>query len=143
MKKTRDGALTHLILLGLLCLGLVAACQKKDQETIQPPVVTLILDGRERHLQTSVETVGELLAEVSVELGDLDQVQPAAYTAITDGLTITIVRVRHETDTVEQTIPFEEQIVYDATLSPDESRILEAGQNGLEQLIYRIVYHDG
>ena len=143
MKKTRDCALTHLILLGLLCLGLVAAYQKKDQETIQPPTVTLILDGRERHLQTSVETVGELLAEAGVELGDLDQMQPAAYNAITDGLTITIVRVRHETDTVEQTIPFEEQIVHDATLSPDESRILEAGQNGLEQLIYRIVYHDG
>jgi hypothetical protein len=76
-------------------------------------------------------------------LGDLDRVQPSELTPIADGLTITVVRVRHETVTVEQVIPFEEQTVYDTSVPPDEGRIIDAGQNGLEQLIYNVVYKDG
>jgi Tol biopolymer transport system component len=131
------------ILLGLLCLGLATGCQQQGEETVQAPLVTLIVDGQERRFQASVETVSELLAEAGVELGDLDRVQPSGYTPIADGLTVTIVRVRHETVAVEQVIPFEEQIVYDTSVPPDEGRIIEAGQNGLEQLIYKVVYEDG
>ncbi|MGD9099871.1 MAG: G5 domain-containing protein [Anaerolineae bacterium] len=143
MKRFCNGWLTRLILLGLACLGPVAACQRKAPESAQIPIVTLIADGQERYFQTSVATVGELLTEAGVVLGDLDQVEPAPYTSISDGLTITVVRVRHETVTEERLIPFDEQTAYDASLPPDERRILEAGQNGLEQLVYRVVYHDG
>jgi Tol biopolymer transport system component len=141
MKKIGQTWLT--VILALLCLYPVAACQKKDKQSIQSPLIILVADGQERHFRANVETVGELLAEVGVTLGDLDQVRPATYTAISDGLTITIVRVRHEMVTQERLIPFEEQIVYDASLPPEEQRILDAGQNGLEQLVYRVVYQDG
>jgi Tol biopolymer transport system component len=142
MVEFRDSL--KLILLALTCLGLVTACQQKEEETAPSlPLVTLIVDGQERRLRTGVETVGDLLAETEVELGDLDRVEPSVYTAITDGLSITIVRIRHETVTEERVIPYEKQVVHDTSLPPDESRIIEAGQNGLEQLIYQIVYHDG
>ena len=140
MGALRD--LLKLALLGLVCLAFASSCQKQDQETAQIPAIKLIVDGQERHIQTTAETVGTLLTEADVELGDLDRVEPAEYTAITDGLTITVVRIRHETVTEEQPIPFEEQIVYDTSMPAAERRILEPGQNGLEQLIYRVVYQD-
>jgi dipeptidyl aminopeptidase/acylaminoacyl peptidase len=105
-------------------------------------VVTLLVDGQERQFRTSVETVGELLAKAGIELGDLDRVEPAEYTAIRDGSVITIVRVRHETETETQPIPYEKQVVPDVSLPAGESRVLEAGENGEEQLVYRVVYED-
>jgi Tol biopolymer transport system component len=141
MKRFRG--VVKLILLGLICLILVAGCQKKAEETVQVPQVTLFVDGQERRFQTSVDSVGELLARAGVELSDLDRLEPAEFTAITDGMIITVVRVQHEVITVDQVIPFEEQFVNDTSVPPDESRILEAGQNGLEQLVYRVVFEDG
>jgi Tol biopolymer transport system component len=43
----------------------------------------------------------------------------------------------------EVLIPFERQIVQDTSVPAGESRILEPGQNGIEQVIYRVVYEDG
>ena len=132
-----------LTLLGLIGLLVLAGCQTPVQKTAAPPRVKLIVEGQERHFETRVETVGQLLAEAQVTLGELDRIEPAEYTAITDGMEIVLVRVRHEMLTEERVIPYEKQIVYDTSVLPEEGRIIQAGQNGLEQLIYRIVYEDG
>jgi Tol biopolymer transport system component len=132
------------VLCGLLFLAVLTGCRKNDDSTPGLPVVKLIVDGQERNYQTPVETVGEFLAEAGVELGDLDRLEPAEYTPITDGLTVVVVRVRHEVvPGEEQLIPYERQIVQDTSVPAGESRILEPGQNGVEQIIYRIVYEDG
>jgi Tol biopolymer transport system component len=142
MNKSRKSL--QWVLVSLACLSLATGCRRKGEETAQVPLVKLVVDGQERHFQTGVETVGELLAEAGVELGDLDRVEPAEYVAITDGMTITVVRVRYEVvPGEEQLIPYEQQIVQDPSVPAGESRILEPGQNGIEQPIYRVVYEDG
>jgi Tol biopolymer transport system component len=131
------------VLFGLLLVTLLAGCRKNDDVTPRLPVVKLVADGQERPFQTHAETVGEFLSEAGVALGDLDRLEPAEYTAITDGLTVTIVRVRHEVvPGEEQLIPYERQIVQDTSVPAGESRILEPGQNGVEQVIYRVVFED-
>ncbi len=141
MRKSRH--LPSLTLLGLLCLALVAGCQKNDENTPRVPRVTLVMDGEERQYDTTVATVGELLEKLGVELSDLDRVDPSEFTAIADGLTITVVRVRVEVESGEERlIPYERQVVQDTSVPAGESRILEPGQNGIEQIIYRVVYED-
>jgi Tol biopolymer transport system component len=134
-----------LTLYGLLCLVVLFGCQKSDKTTTpDTPQVRLIVDGSEQHYETSVATVGEFLDRVGVDLGDLDRVEPAEYTSISDGLTIRVVRVRVEVEPgEEQLIPYERQIVQDTSVAAGQSRILEPGQNGIEQIIYRVVYEDG
>ena len=132
-----------LALLALFGLALLAGCQKQDDSTPHVPVVTLFADGRERSFQTDFQTVGELLEFAGVILGDLDRVEPSAYTTISDGLEIRVVRVRFETEPgPERVIPYEKQIVQDTSVPAGESRILEPGQNGIEQIIYRVRYED-
>ena len=143
-QKKRRGNLLALVCMGLLGLTLVVGCQQKGESTPHIPLVKLAVDGQERHFETRVETVGELLTEAGVELGDLDQIEPAEYTAIVDGLSITIVRVRHEVVPGEElVVPYEKQFVQDTSVPAGESRILEPGQNGVEQVIFRVVYEDG
>jgi Tol biopolymer transport system component len=134
-----------LALLALLWVALATGCQQRqNQGTPRIPQVKLVADGQERHLETRAETVGALLMQAGIELGDLDQLEPAEYTTISDGLTITIVRVHHEVEPCEErVIPYEKQIVQDTSVPAGESRILQPGQNGVEQVICRIVYQDG
>jgi Tol biopolymer transport system component len=142
MKTWHD--LVKLAILGGLCLALVVGCKKTDENTPTIPVVGLIADGRERHFQTSLDTVSELLAFAEVELGDLDRVEPGEYTELRDGMTVTVVRVRYETETgPEQIVAYERQVVQDTSVPAGESRILEPGQNGIEQTVYRVVFEDG
>jgi hypothetical protein len=142
MAKTND--LIKLIALGLLILALVVGCQKQDEPTPQMPRVQVIVDGQESRYETGLETVGDLLKNVGIELGELDRLEPAEFTPITDGMTIRVVRVRVEVESgPERVVPYERQSVQDTSVPAGQSRILEAGQNGLEQTIYRVVYEDG
>lgn len=140
----RFGNISKLLLWLLLCLLLLAGCQQESETTPRIPQVKIIADGKERQFETRAETVGELIKQVGIELGDLDRLEPDEFTTISDGLTITIVRVRHEVVPGEETIiPYERQVVQDLSVPAGQSRILQPGENGIEQVIYRVVYEDG
>jgi len=138
-----------LILIGVGLL-IVAGCRKNEVRPGDPaptplpnPGVTLIVDGQTREFHTQAETVHQLLAEAGVALGDLDRVTPPEYTPLSPGMTVKVVRVRHEVEQGEViVIPFERQYVQDTSVPAGESRILAPGQNGQEQIIYRVVYED-
>jgi Tol biopolymer transport system component len=140
-RRVRTSLLLSLALLGFM---LIVGCREQvDPDTPRIPTVKLIADGREREIQTTAETVAELLDLASVELGDLDRVEPTEYTTLTDGLKVRVVRVRHETEPgPERIVPYEKQIVQDTSVPAGESRILEPGLNGIEQTIYRVIYED-
>jgi len=54
------------------------------------------------------------------------------------------VRVSIEVESGEEhLIPYERQLVQDTSVPAGDSIILEPGQNGIEQPIYRVVYEDG
>lgn len=109
--------------------------------------VHLRLDGTSRELEISSSssrpapaTVRATLRELGVELGELDQVEPPLWTPLRAGLHITVTRVLEERE--ERAIPFTMRLLRDEFLSPQESRVLEQGINGLEELVYRL-YFDG
>ena len=98
-----------LLALPIVLLLLLAACQ-----TAQTPemVITLAVDGKEIALpQRNAVTVGEILRSQEIELGPLDQVNPPEYSQITDGMRITVARVREENECVETEIAFERRTI--------------------------------
>ncbi len=138
-----------LILIGVGLL-IVTGCRKNEYRQGDPaptplpnPGVTLIVDGQTHEFHTQAETVRQLLTEAGVTLGDMDRVTPPEYTPLSPGMTVKVVRVRHEVEQGEVIIiPFERQYVQDTSVPAGESRILAPGQNGQEQIIYRVVYED-
>jgi uncharacterized protein YabE (DUF348 family) len=124
-----------------LAAGILVGCESRTSSAI---VVSLVADGRERAVQQpSPVTVGELLRSANIELGALDEVNPPLFTQITNGMRITVARVQQTTECQNQDIPFREQRILNEGLRPGEERLGQAGQNGVEQVCYRVTVRDG
>jgi hypothetical protein len=129
------------LLLLLMTLVLGACAPEPDAPEI---LVTLLADGVERTFSYTLPvTVEEFLSDAEVELGELDQVNPLPYTQISDGMRITIVRVQEELDCEETPLPFARRTVPNEGLQPGEERLGQAGQNGVEEICYRVFIRDG
>jgi len=122
----------------LLLLLSLAACGSDSSRT-----VALVADGETRTLATGALTVRDLLAEAGVTLNEQDRVVPAEPTFIEDGMTIRVVRVEVHTETEQLEIAFERRTVRDASVPAGETRLLEPGVTGIEELTYRITVEDG
>lgn len=122
----------------LLLLLSLAACAPAGSRT-----VTLVADGETRTLTTDALTVRDLLTEAGVRLDEDDRVVPVEPTFVEDGMTVRVIRVEVHTDTEQREIPFERHTVRDASVPAGETRLLEAGVTGVEELTYRITVEDG
>lgn len=126
----------------LLCLiTVLAACG--PGRLPDAVVVTIASDGETQTLTLPPgQTVRGALKAASLTLGELDRVRPPEVTLLQSGQAITVTRVVQQTDFVTQTLPFETQLVRDATIPEGQTR-LQAGRNGALQITYRLTYEDG
>ncbi len=118
----------------------IAACTALPST---PRRVTLVADGEQRTFQTEAQTVRALLDEAEVTLEPLDRVTPPETTALTDGATVQVIRVTQHTTTLTETVPFERRTVRDANLAEGETRLLETGETGVLERVYRITEENG
>ncbi len=123
----------------LSLLLLLVACSVPDSSR----TVTLIADGQTRVLATEALTVRDLLAEAGIALDADDRVVPVEPTFIEDGMTIRVIRVETRTEIQQREIPFGRRSVRDASIPAGETRLLEAGIVGIEELTFRITIEDG
>lgn len=138
MGKLNIAIPTGLLLSLLLTLLLTTACEiQRSQAT-----VFIEVDGTRQTLRTEAGTVREALAEIEVELGPLDRVEPDLYVGLEPGLTIVVTRVREEIETERETVPFERQTVVNEALAVGETRIAQLGTNGEAEISYRVVYEN-
>lgn len=131
-------------LLLILPLWWIAACQ--PQEIKNSFLVFLIADGRELTypLDESM-TVEEFLAkpDVNVQVGENDRLTPPRFSQLSDGMRVTIVRVRETNECEDEVIPFSREVIQNEGLRPGEERIVQTGQNGSQQVCYRVIMEDG
>ncbi len=106
--------------------------------------VSLIADSQRQDLQIAPgTTVANVLAQAGIALGALDRVTPPLYSLIADGSTVRVIRVRETFEVEQVSIPFQRQIVRNEALPPDETRLVQAGEEGLQEITYRILSEDG
>lgn len=137
------GVLLVLILAGALLLSACTAepASSSPQEPLQ---VTLTVDGETYNLTTEAANVRELLEEAGVEVVPEDQVSPPPFTVLSEGMAVSVVRVREEIEVIEESLPFERRTVRSETMDADEPpRIIQGGRNGRQEITVRTLYHDG
>jgi hypothetical protein len=106
--------------------------------------VSVIADSERQDLQIAPgTTVANVLAQAGITLGPLDRVTPPLYSLIADGATVRVIRVRESFEVEQVEIPFQRQIVRNEALPPDETRLVQAGEEGLQEITYRILSEDG
>ena len=103
----------------------------------------VIADGRTQQVEIQAgSTAGQALEAAGVEVSNLDKSDPPAYTVLSDGDEIHLTRVREEFITEEVTIPFDQQIARNESLPDGETRLVQPGVSGLQELTYRILLED-
>jgi hypothetical protein len=126
-----------------MAVPLLASCASPQ---VHAPDVTVILiaDKERRDLQIAPgTTVANVLAQAGIALGPLDRVTPPLYSLIADGSTVRVIRVKETFEVRQVAIPFQRQIVRNEALPPDETRLVQAGEEGLQEITYRVLTEDG
>ena len=126
------------IIVGILLVG----CSTAEEDP--GLIVSLVADGRERTFSYATPvTVEDFLEDAEIEMDELDRVNPQPFTQIADGMVVTVVRVEETTECEETTIPYTQRTVLNEGLVPGEERIGQAGENGIEQICYRVRTENG
>lgn len=105
--------------------------------------VILAVDGRQRLLRTQAKSVGELLAEQDVLLGEKDYVVPATDTELTRDLRIEVVRVYDEYYVEETPISFQTRVEPAPDMEIDLRETAEWGREGSLRKRVRVHYENG
>ena len=106
--------------------------------------VTIQADGAATPLEVQTgTTVTQALQAAGILVGNLDTVEPPLYTVLNDGDRIRITRVTETFITEEVEIAFERQMVRSEAVTEGETRLLQPGENGRQELTWRILAEDG
>ncbi|MCC6299804.1 MAG: G5 domain-containing protein [Anaerolineales bacterium] len=102
--------------------------------------VSVAVDGTTQTVTVaSGSTVQLALQTAGIVMSKRDRAEPPLYTVLGDGDTIEIIRVQELFETEEQIIPFDKQLVRNESLPEGETRLVQAGANGLQEITYRRV----
>ncbi|MBI3162307.1 MAG: G5 domain-containing protein [Chloroflexi bacterium] len=131
----------NLILFLVAFLALTSSC--RSPQTGEEIIVTIHADGSDRNVSvTAGSTVTQALQAAGIAPGQLDRSEPPFYAVLNNNDTITLTRVDEVFETEQVTIPFERQIVRNETLPEGETRLVQAGANGQEEVTYRRILED-
>lgn len=133
--------LVHILSAAILLLQAGCALPEPTPASIS---VSVLVDGETQTINLPLDsTVQNALDAAQVELEDLDQVDPPAFSFLSDGSTVTVVRVTEEIFDKEEIIPFEKQTIKNESMPEGESRIVQVGVNGVEIITWRRLFEDG
>ncbi len=128
----------------LLLAPLLAGACSGPRATAGTVRVEIVADGESQAVNVpSGSTVLEILRQADLEVGEFDRVEPRTYTVVTEGTLITITRIQEGFEIEEMSIPFERQTLRNESLAEGETRLLQPGMNGLEEVTYRVVKEEG
>jgi len=134
--------LNRSLILMLLTVLTLTSC--RSPQTTSPDItVNITADQNTKSVSIPAgSTVSQALQAASVSVGNLDRTEPPLYTVLNNGDSITLTRVQEKFETEEQIVPFEKQVVRNESLAEGETRLVQAGVNGKEELTWRIVLED-
>jgi uncharacterized protein YabE (DUF348 family) len=103
----------------------------------------VIVAGEERTALSSADTVGQALNGIGIELGAEDIVDPGVLSPVTEGMTVSVKRVTHDTVVREVEVPFETVVSTNDEMYKGVEKVVEQGRNGIKKETLRVTYHDG
>lgn len=131
------------LLAAFLLAWLASACAapQATQALIQ---VELTADGETVQVAMPAgSTVQQALDQAGVGLDALDRTEPPAYTVLSDGAKVKLVRVSEEFEVEQVVLPFERQTLRNESLPVEKEVLIQRGKNGLQEITYRRVFEDG
>lgn len=126
----------------LASILLLAACKPAtpDQGLL---AISVQVDGKRVTAEIPAgSTVQFALDKTGITLGNLDRVDPPAFTLLTGAASIQVTRVKEVFEVEESVLPFSRQVVKNESLPTNQQMIVQAGATGLLQVTYRRVFEN-
>jgi hypothetical protein len=127
----------------LLLIFLLPACSSPQVKQGQITVTVNTAEGSSTVKIAAGSTVQDAITAAKITLGELDRSEPPFYTVLADGSKVQVIKVSEEFKVEQVEIPFERQTVRNEDLPEGETRLVQAGVNGLEEITYRQVFENG
>lgn len=105
--------------------------------------ITLQLYGKPVTVRTQAKTVEALLKEKNITPTTEDTVKPGGQTAISQNMTVAVIRNGVQTITVDEDIAAPVQTILDTTLSFGSQAVRQEGSAGKKTTTYEITNQDG
>ena len=110
---------------------------------IQLPSVSITADGDSTEVYTAAETVGALLEEQEITLGENDRITPETDALIEAGMEIVIQRVEIVEETETETISYKTETQNSSSMNAGTRKVKQKGENGEKEVTYSVTYVDG
>ncbi|MDY5585026.1 MAG: G5 domain-containing protein [Arcanobacterium sp.] len=112
--------------------------------TVEPLQAKVTVDGKTTEVDVLTgATIAKLLDEAGITLSALDEVSLPLDTQVTEGLSVTVVRVTTEVITEEEVEKFTVVEEDDDTLAKGETKVETEGVDGKLNKTFEITYRDG
>lgn len=112
--------------------------------TVTRATLITVVDANQRSdYRTWVSTVADLLDEQEISIGKDDSIDKDEKETIEDKMTITITRVEVTEVDEKESIAFSKVSVDDSTMEKGESKLLQAGKNGVRTKTFRVRRENG
>lgn len=134
------------MMLGIFMILILSACLPLPQTEKTPESITVILEVDQQTNEIIVpinSTVQYVLSQAKVSLNPLDKVEPASYQMAADRMEIKVTRIEEEYELEEKVLPFASQTVRNESLPEGQTRLIQPGENGVQQITYRIRSENG
>ncbi len=105
--------------------------------------VRVTADGKTREVETSAQTVEDVLKRAGVELGKHDRVEPELTAKVTEDMEITVKRVILKEELEVEEIPFGTQYEDTDSLYEGETQVKTPGTAGTKEVLYQVTYVEG
>lgn len=134
-----------ILLLGLTIALLLSGCGRSPGAESSPDIsVEIEVDNRTEQVQIpSGSTVEDALQAAGISLEGKDRVEPVPSLRLTADVQVQVIRVEEDIETEQIVIPFEVIRQPTENLPTGQEKLLQAGKNGLREVVSVRVFENG
>ena len=114
-----------------------------DLEVVSPKIIKINDGGKNTYTKIAAKTVGDVLKERGIKLGEDDRVFPAKEEKVTEGMSIKVERIDIQTEDVTEEFDAEPNFVDDPELEAGAEEVREQGEKGKREITRKVVMKNG
>lgn len=108
-----------------------------------PSLYTISYAGTDFEIKSLKNTVGDILQEIGLELGEKDFTYPTLDSKVYNGDIIEFFKVKEELEIIEESIPFERVVNKNNQIDIGTSKVIQKGSDGTKVSYYNKQYVNG
>ncbi len=114
-----------------------------EVEIVKKNTGSLRVDGQVIPYSTGAQTVGQLLDQEGIELGELDRVEPTKAASLSQVTKIEVIRVEVSELPVQESLAYQVIEKENPELEKGKTKLIQKGEEGSRSFVERVLFENG